>query len=195
MTEFLEAAPISWKHRLVLSAVPKDGTPYCEGLSFPVEKPVSYWNQLYDFSSPLNVDIEACRVEGRLLVVVSLESAAVVPCSRCLEPAGIKIEGMLRYFFSLRPHEDKAETAEIAEYGEEELILLDSWEDEIDLATMIWEVLITALPASALCSEDCRGLCPQCGINLNKSSCSCKKNDTDPRFEVLRNFEKDKQRG
>jgi uncharacterized protein len=187
----MEAAPNNWKYRLILSAVPKDGTPYCEEISLQADKPISYWAQVYTFKSPLNVDIEACRIEGRLLTVISVEANASVPCSRCLEPADIKIAGKLRYFFSLRPHENKTETAETSEYGEEELIILDSWEDEIDLSPMIWEVLITSLPASALCSEDCRGLCPQCGVNLNKSSCNCKKDETDPRFDALRQFIKD----
>lgn len=190
MAEFYEAAPNNWRQMLVLSAVPKDGTLFNESLSLTLDKPVSYWAQIYTLMSPLDVDVEACRIEGRLMTVISVRADVSVPCSRCLEPAMVEIKGNLRYFFSLRPHEDKTDVAESAAYGEEELILLDSWEDEIDLAPMIWEVLITSLPASALCSENCRGLCPQCGTDLNKSSCDCIKDNGDPRFDVLRPFVK-----
>ena len=51
---------------------------------------------------------------------------------------------------------------------------------------MIWETLITALPAALVCSPDCKGLCPQCGANLNKGPCGCRKDTKDPRFDILR---------
>ncbi len=53
-------------------------------------------------------------------------------------------------------------------------MILDSWEDEIDFGPLVWEVLITTLlPSAPLCSQDCRGLCPKCGADLNKTTCSC----------------------
>ena len=190
--EFIEAVPQYWKYRLVLAAVPKDGTPFEDSFSVELERPLYYWAQVYTFASPLGVKVEACRAEGSLLISVSVDSEAQVPCSRCLEPAGVAIAGELRYLFSLRTEEYKCDEKDGKPDGEEELILLDTWEDEIDLAPLIWEVIITSLPAAALCSEACRGLCPQCGTNLNKSSCSCRSEKGDPRFDVLRSLE-DKQ--
>ncbi|MGB9809870.1 MAG: YceD family protein, partial [Caldanaerobacter sp.] len=45
--------------------------------------------------------------------------------------------------------------------------------------------VILSLPMKFLCKEDCKGLCPICGTNLNYGSCSCKREDIDPRLEVL----------
>ena len=187
--DYLEEAPSNWKRNLVLPAVPKDGEPYEDEFELKLDKPVSYGSQLYTFASPLKVKVEACRSEGRVLTDISVSGAASVPCSRCLEPAGVAINGNLRYLFSLRPDEPH-EKDEAQQDGEEDVILLDSWEDEIALGPLVWEVLLTSLPSVVLCSEDCKGLCPVCGTNLNKSQCSCKVSGGDPRFEVLRSFSK-----
>ncbi|MCI5866458.1 MAG: DUF177 domain-containing protein [Cloacibacillus porcorum] len=191
MEKYLEEAPKSWKYRLVLAAVPKDGAPYEDSFSVHIDRPVSYWDQIYTFLSDPQVRVEAYRSEGRVLVTVSLRTEVSVPCARCLEPARTEVGGELRYIFSLRRDEQQREKAEESKDGEEEIIILDSWEDEIDLGQLIWEVLITALPGAVLCSPDCLGLCPQCGANLNLGPCGCKKESRDPRFDVLRNFVED----
>ena len=190
MTPYLEEAPQSWKKRLVLSAVPKDGAPYEESLSVRADRPVSYWDQIYTLLSDPLVQVEACRLEGRVIVVVALRTEVGVACARCLEPARAGVEGEMRYIFSLRRDERRQE-AEEGPDGEEEMIILDSWEDEIDLRQLIWEVLITSLPGAVLCSDDCRGLCPQCGADLNEGPCGCGKESRDPRFDVLKNFMED----
>ena len=48
--------------------------------------------------------------------------------------------------------------------------------DEIDIADEIREELLLAFPANIICSDDCKGLCPHCGINLNLKSCRCDEN-------------------
>lgn len=45
--------------------------------------------------------------------------------------------------------------------------------DEIDIADDIREELLLAFPANIICDEECKGLCPHCGINLNRKSCKC----------------------
>lgn len=54
----------------------------------------------------------------------------------------------------------------------------------LDLDAFVWEEVSLSLPSKMLCSEDCKGLCPQCGANLNVSECDCKK-DIDPRLSAL----------
>ena len=188
MPEYLESAPKSWKCRLVLAAVPRDGAPYEDEFTLPFDRAVSYWDQIYQPLSDENLRVTAFTSEGRVVAEVSVETEVEAPCARCLEPARSRIKGELRYIFSLRRDEQLREKNEGEQDGDEEIILLDSWEDEIDLAQMVWETLITALPAALLCSPDCRGLCPQCGANLNKGPCSCRSESGDPRFEVLRKF-------
>lgn len=63
-----------------------------------------------------------------------------------------------------------------------ELFYLDG--DEIDLGELLSTLFILDMDTKFLCREDCRGLCPKCGKNLNEGPCGCGK-ETDPRFAVL----------
>ena len=63
-----------------------------------------------------------------------------------------------------------------------ELFILDG--DEIDLDEILSTCFILDMDTKFLCSEDCRGLCPECGKNLNLGPCECRK-QIDPRFAVL----------
>lgn len=191
---YLEAAPLGWKYNLVLPAVPKDGTVYEDSFAIDEKTPVSYWGQLYDFIAPVAVNIRVYRAESSLYADISVSGKVGAPCARCLEPAQADFSGELKYLFSLSLNEDnrtKDEKTGTSD-GDEDIILLDSWEDEIDLSPQIWEVMLTSLPAVILCKEDCKGLCPECGANLNSENCSCKKPSGDARFEILKQFMEEK---
>jgi uncharacterized protein len=71
---------------------------------------------------------------------------------------------------------------------EEKLELAYFLGDEIDIADLVRESLLLAQPLKKLCKEECKGLCPKCGINLNVSTCSCNKEIMDPRLMVLQQF-------
>ena len=186
----LETVPSSWSRKLILSAVPKDGTAYVDNFCINETKPVSYWGQLYNFLSPIDVTIKVYRAEGKLYTDIAAFGKIGTPCARCLEPAKADFSGELKYLFSLSVDSEnraKAENAGASD-GDEDMILLDSWEDEVELSAQIWEVVLTSLPAVVLCQSDCKGLCPECGANLNLAVCSCKKAGGDARFEVLKQF-------
>ena len=83
--------------------------------------------------------------------------------------------------------------------GEHDFLILDTEVDEevmrlspegrgveINLAALLWEEFVLALPEKVLCKADCKGLCRNCGQNLNNGACSCKSDDIDPRLEKLR---------
>lgn len=58
---------------------------------------------------------------------------------------------------------------------------------QFDLDDLVSEDIYLSLPSRFLCKEDCKGLCPMCGTNLNEAACSCKA-PTDPRWDVLKNL-------
>jgi DUF177 domain-containing protein len=60
--------------------------------------------------------------------------------------------------------------------------------EEVDLTPLIREQTLLALPTRPLCREDCRGLCPRCGANLNQGDCGCPTEAGDPRLSVLRSL-------
>jgi uncharacterized protein len=61
-------------------------------------------------------------------------------------------------------------------------------EDEIDLDPIVLEQIVLQIPIKPLCREACKGLCPQCGADLNVESCECRVDSGDLRFAVLKNF-------
>jgi uncharacterized protein len=61
-------------------------------------------------------------------------------------------------------------------------------DDQIDLDELLREQFYLALPMKPLCLEECRGLCPQCGTNLNAGACACDTAWRDPRLEALRDI-------
>lgn len=63
---------------------------------------------------------------------------------------------------------------------------------EINIAALLWEELVLALPVKVLCSKDCKGLCPECGENLNFNVCPCNKQGLDPRLAALRDLKIEK---
>ena len=63
--------------------------------------------------------------------------------------------------------------------------------DVIDFRDAVQEQVIMAIPMQPLCREDCRGLCPGCGANLNLEKCRCRPDDVDPRLAILKKLKLD----
>ena len=59
-------------------------------------------------------------------------------------------------------------------------------DDVLDISEIVETSIISTLPIKRVCKEDCKGLCQECGCNLNYNTCSCNKEDVDIRFESLR---------
>jgi len=69
--------------------------------------------------------------------------------------------------------------------GEEDYEILLIPDEKLDLFELCFGEILLALPMKHLCSEDCKGICPSCGKNLNNGSCGCVTKSIDPRLEVL----------
>lgn len=180
----LKSRPSDWNIRLILPSVPHDGTNYTDDFALSLAAPVLYYGQEYKLISPLSVQVKAVRSGDRIITSVSIEAEIETPCARCLESARTQISSTLRWIFSTtREDEEQGD-----EWEYDEMVILDSWEEHIELGDYVWETFVTALPVSVLCRADCRGLCPNCGTNLNKGSCNCHEEQGDPRFSILKNF-------
>lgn len=131
-----------------------------------------------------DVDCLITRSGDTIYVRGDLRAQMCQECSRCLEPATFSAGGPFAY--TLVP--EKTETAEDLELSAEELETSSYRGDFIDLAPIICEQIILLAPMKVLCDENCRGLCPQCGINLNTGSCTCRSEKVDDRLAVLKKF-------
>ena len=81
-----------------------------------------------------------------------------------------------------------AESQEELELSADDLDFAYYEEDTIDLDVLVFEQVLLQIPIKPLCKDDCKGLCPHCGINLNVASCGCKSEDFDERLAVLKKF-------
>jgi uncharacterized protein len=132
------------------------------------------------------VDVDCLITKTSTTVFIKGKLSALITncCSRCLENVSVAIGGDFTY--TLVPA--KAETREDLELTAEELEISHYQGDFIDLTAIICEQVILQIPIKILCKEECSGLCPQCGNNLNTSSCNCHLGVVDSRMAVLKNF-------
>ncbi|HKT81002.1 MAG TPA: DUF177 domain-containing protein [Vicinamibacterales bacterium] len=132
----------------------------------------------------LEFDIEKQKTQFRL--VGSVRTTLELPCSRCLEPFTWPVDASfdLRY----QPHAQNSGEGE-REIEDDDLTTAFYENDEIDLEQLMKEQFYLSLPMKPLCADACRGLCPTCGINLNRETCGCTHDWDDPRLAVLKTLE------
>lgn len=112
-----------------------------------------------------------------------VQTTLELPCSRCLEPFTRPVDAA----FDLRYQPQAVNMGEDErEIAEDDLSTAFYEDDEIDLGQLMREQFLLSLPMKPLCGEECRGLCPVCGTNLNRGACGCKRGWDDPRFDALR---------
>ncbi|NLL82485.1 MAG: DUF177 domain-containing protein [Tissierellia bacterium] len=118
------------------------------------------------------------KVDGEYELQVNIYYSINTDCNRCLKPTTVKIETVLSEKIII----DKGNTNS-DKYDEEYIYLQDSL---LNLDDYIWSQVVISLPMKILCSDNCKGLCPRCGIDLNTQSCDCMENTIDPRLEKLK---------
>lgn len=130
---------------------------------------------------PLKVELHILPVEDGYLIRGELTGDVVLPCNRCAEDVHIRLDERFEEFEEV-PVDDDTDAGQPGDSH----ILLDKGVPMLDLAALCWEEFVLALPMNPLCREDCKGLCPQCGANLNNATCHCSRDEGDPRMAVLR---------
>lgn len=124
------------------------------------------------------------RVKGRL------RAQLVVDCDRCLDAVTLPIDNEFDLYYLPPANSKDASKDALAQKGSETELLerdldVSTYEnDRIDLDELVLEQLELSLPTRILCTADCKGLCSQCGTNLNVESCHCQP-PIDPRWHAL----------
>ncbi|MBR2895841.1 MAG: DUF177 domain-containing protein [Oscillospiraceae bacterium] len=126
----------------------------------------------YPAQNPVVVTGDVRNVAGMLLLQFTAETTLNAVCDRCLEE-----------FESPKcVHHETMVADELEDEDNDEILLLE--DGVINVGELAETVFILEMDSKTLCSEDCKGLCPGCGVNLNQGSCVCKK-EIDPRLAVL----------
>ena len=101
-----------------------------------------------------------------------------IPCDRCLEPVEINIDFNVDDVVEFNKTESDEE--------QEEKDYIDGY--NLDVDRLIFGELLVSIPGKILCREDCKGLCPVCGTNLNVAECGCDRDVLDPRMSVFKDI-------
>lgn len=111
------------------------------------------------FSKPCKAEVLCEVYPDKVYVSGKVSYGISAPCARCLAPASF--DGEVEFDEEFRP---------VSYGGEKELSYA---KDIIDLKPLLEQLIITNLPYSVFCKENCKGICPVCGKNLNDGDCGC----------------------
>jgi uncharacterized protein len=141
----------------------------------------------FAIAAPVTLVFDVDKQKSQIRLAGRVSTTLQLACSRCLEPFAWPVDAA----FDLRYQPSSLNAGE----GEREIVEDDLatafYDDEvIDLEQLMGEQFYLSLPMKPLCREDCRGLCPSCGTNLNLSTCSCSPEWEDPRLAALRLLKK-----
>lgn len=136
-----------------------------------------------------HIDVTVRRVGESFYLDAKLRGTYVTACHRCLEPANVDVSSA----FTLVVHRETRATESEMDWDDEDYVRVPRGESELSLDQFIHEQVVVNIPIQVYCKEDCKGLCPQCGVNLNTESCTCA-DTTDSRWDALRRLG-DKQQG
>ena len=141
----------------------------------------------YRIVAPVQLDFDIHKDKDRFRFVGRVRTELELPCSRCLEPFQLPVDAA----FDLRflPAAAIAVDSE-REVQEDDFEISYYRDDQVDLNELLREQFYLALPMKPLCREDCQGLCPHCGTNLNTGTCECETQWEDPRLAPLKGLAK-----
>jgi uncharacterized protein len=133
--------------------------------------------------APVSLEFDVQKDRDQYRLVGRVRTALELPCSRCLEPFASPLDAA----FDLRYQPHTANTGEGEREIEDDDLSTAFYDDAtIDLGQLMREQFYLALPMKPLCRDECRGLCPVCGTNLNRGSCGCTRQWEDPRLAALK---------
>jgi DUF177 domain-containing protein len=137
----------------------------------------------YRVVAPVDVAFDVHKDKDKFRLVGSVKTELELACSRCLDPYRMAVDAPfdIRYLPA-----SEASTEGESEVEEEDLETSYYRDDQIDLNELLREQFYLALPMKPLCQDGCKGLCPQCGTNLNAGTCDCAPEWEDPRLAGLK---------
>jgi uncharacterized protein len=142
----------------------------------------------YRVVAPVDLAFEVHKDKEKFRLVGTVKTELELGCSRCLEPFRMTVDAPfdIRYLPAAEMSTDPEREVE-----DEDLGTSYYRDDQIDLNELLREQFYLVLPMKPLCQPDCKGLCPQCGMNLNTGTCDCSAEWEDPRLAGLRGLKRE----
>lgn len=172
--------PYTWDTRIPVEPGFSTGEPLSSTWDLELPETLEYFGVVFSLCGNLEVQVERLTEGRSFWTEMHVACKGSVPCSRCLKETPLEIVGSFRYFYTPSAEEDgqAADDEMTVTYPPDAI--------EVDLSGQIWESLVMSLPEKVLCRDECAGLCPNCGADLNLGRCGCPAETLDPRLQALK---------
>jgi DUF177 domain-containing protein len=134
----------------------------------------------------VNGNVKVTRLSDSVLVQGNVKADVQLQCSRCLEDISLPVDARLEEQYQPTVDVETGHAITRDEDEEDDTVFKIDANHMMDLTEPVRQALLVAIPMRPLCREDCRGLCPKCGANLNYIDCGHREEASDSRWEALR---------
>lgn len=134
----------------------------------------------FEFPEPIDVELFVAKTGDEVIVQGKISTMVEMECARCLDVFEMDINPKVQFVIQL------LDVKESQHSDDDDFVILPKTSGDYDISDRIREAILLELPLKPLCSEDCRGLCPMCGVNLNETDCDCTPDKTDERWDSLK---------
>lgn len=130
---------------------------------------------------PIALDVELTNPSrGTYVMTGELMGSVLEPCKRCLTPVEVELDSRFRVIYQ---HASRSESD--AEPEDDDIVTIDSAAGGIEIGREVRDRLFVETEQYVLCDEECRGICPVCGGNLNETHCECVVEVAHPGWKAL----------
>jgi uncharacterized protein len=136
-------------------------------------------------TGPIDVAGELSNNSAKTDVKGSIAAPLEVDCTRCLTPVKRDLDIVFQVDFVDKEMFPESKETHL-ENSDLDTDVIEG--NELDLTEIAREQILLNLPEQELCKEDCRGICPTCGKDLNEGECRCGEDDVDPRWAALKDL-------
>ena len=147
-------------------------------LSVPSGQEVFELQEPFEFSCTLQKN-----GENRVVLQGRVQASLMLSCNRCLASYPFRVQTNMQLIFELQTREHLM--LKDVDLTVVDLDVIELSEPVIDLEELARQQLYMALPVQQICTENCKGICPECGNDLNEMTCSCKGQKKNNPFAVL----------
>ena len=128
------------------------------------------------YPNPISLRVFVDKLENIFRFKISILTEGVFACDRCLKTYHREVRETIEQIYQLGE----------SDLGSDEVEILPANSKEIDIGKAIHDLFVLNRPIKLLCLEDCKGLCSNCGADLNTQECRCQRDSVDPRLEKLK---------
>ncbi|HAB54208.1 MAG: hypothetical protein A2315_08615 [Ignavibacteria bacterium RIFOXYB2_FULL_35_12] len=148
---------------------------------YKLDEPIESVGLEEPFFDRVHINLSLQKLHNQIVLETELQLNAHFECDRCISDfdTNLKAKYQTVYLFGSNPDEDNESL---------NVTYLPADASEIVLDDDIHDYALLAVPMKKLCKDDCKGLCPECGKNLNEGSCDCKNHEVDPRWLPLQDL-------